>query len=55
MVLPSPGPALVMTAFLHALIACFGDSVVFLFYADLRVRKESFDLELLAQDVEDPG
>jgi hypothetical protein len=44
-------PALVLTALLHAGVACLGDVVTFMLYADLRVRKESFDLELLAEAV----
>jgi hypothetical protein len=58
---PESVSILTFTALLQGLVAYFGDTLVFLFYADLRVRKESFDLELLARTVEgeappdDPG
>jgi hypothetical protein len=49
---PESVSILTFTALLQGLVAYFGDTLVFLFYADLRVRKESFDLELLARTVE---
>lgn len=50
---PESAPARLLGAVLNAMIAFFGDTLAFLFYAELRVRKESFDLELLARSVED--
>lgn len=51
---PGAAPARLLAALLGAVVALFGDTLAFLFYAELRVRKESFDLELLARSVEQP-
>ena len=51
---PDAVPALAVTACLGAFVANFGDVAVFLLYADLRVRRERFHLELLDRPVEEP-
>jgi hypothetical protein len=45
------GPALVLWALVSLLIYPFLSCVFTLFYYDLRVRKEAFDLELLSQQI----
>ena len=51
---PESVAALALTACLRAFVANFGDVAVFLLYADLRVRRERFELELLERRVEEP-